>query len=80
MIDRLSDSLVSPKDDFGEAGAPEPVELIRKALDDAFREWLSGNYSVLEMGGVGDVCDLLVKLMAARAKAFNSSSDIPRAV
>ncbi|MDP3937594.1 MAG: hypothetical protein Q8R92_05600 [Deltaproteobacteria bacterium] len=41
----------------------------REALEDAFREWWSLNSSAMELGGTGDVHDLLLRLIAARAKS-----------
>ena len=41
-------------------------ELERTApLEDAFREWWAHNAASMEMGGTGDVYDLLLSLMAA---------------
>lgn len=38
MIDRLSDSLVSPKDDLGEAGAPETeIEVTEEMITEGVR-------------------------------------------
>lgn len=48
---------------------PEMIE----ALEDAFCHWRAWNRDALDLGGVGDIYDLVLRLNAALAKASKSS-------
>jgi hypothetical protein len=84
MNDHLSDSLVSPKGDFGGAGAPgneiEVTPEMIEALNDAYYEWSGDNGYLLDVGLPGDLLDLRSRLNAAYANASISALDTPKAL
>jgi hypothetical protein len=55
------------------AGAPATRETARLALEEEFQDWRADNDYLLSNGLPGDVGDLLVRLIAASAKALMSS-------